>query len=265
LTLASSNAVLSHINGGALDNPRVTVEPGDGYYYLRNRLRNSAPRYDAIFVDFPSPNDYNLARLYSREFFSLLRQQLSDDGYAVFDATGISRLTDFDSKGRQKLQTNNQWSRYYNTLRAAGFTNHQIVPYLSNLIFDESLVVELLKQSPTRQRLAEENAEQLERAVSAAHRKRLLDGLIRDRARELIHSEMRAYQQGFIMLSAIDGIFKRQFGDPAVELNVLNERRFERAFIQPFPRSELVDKSLVNSILRPTFPAGSIWKPKLPY
>lgn len=72
----------SKLNNHSLDNPRVKTQINDGFYYLRN----TDNKYDAIFIDFPYPNSYDLARLYSVEFYTYVLKALTPDGFAILDA-----------------------------------------------------------------------------------------------------------------------------------------------------------------------------------
>src|SRR5258707_6241482 len=67
------------LNGGALTDPRVTVINADGFQFLVQ----SRDLYQAIIVDLPDPRNENVARLYSREFYSLIQQHLARGGLFV--------------------------------------------------------------------------------------------------------------------------------------------------------------------------------------
>lgn len=70
------------LNQHSLDDPRVHSEINDGFYYVRN----STDKFDAIFIDFPYPNSYDLARLYSLEFYAYVRRALNPNGFVILDA-----------------------------------------------------------------------------------------------------------------------------------------------------------------------------------
>ncbi|MDD4973040.1 MAG: hypothetical protein PHY93_01750 [Bacteriovorax sp.] len=72
----------AELNKHSLDDPRVHSEINDGFYYVRN----TTDKYDAIFIDFPYPNSYDLARLYSLEFYTYVRRTLNPGGFVVLDA-----------------------------------------------------------------------------------------------------------------------------------------------------------------------------------
>ncbi len=71
------------LNGGALNDPRVTVVNADGFKFLTD----SRDLYQAIIVDLPDPRTESLARLYSREFYGLIRQHLARGGMFVTQAS----------------------------------------------------------------------------------------------------------------------------------------------------------------------------------
>lgn len=112
--LATTNPVLAAMNEGALNDPRIIRHFDDAYHYIRS----TTDTYDAIYLDFPSPKDYNLAKLYSRELYHFARQKLRRDGFITLDAPGIET-----SKEMREI--------YTSTLAAAGFKF--VTPYISKI------------------------------------------------------------------------------------------------------------------------------------
>lgn len=90
-------------NNNSLDNPKVKTQVNDGFYYLRNTTN----KYDAIFIDFPYPNSYDLARLYSVEFYTYVRKALNPDGFAILDAPFFDKENEIKDhvRGRIMLTT----------------------------------------------------------------------------------------------------------------------------------------------------------------
>jgi spermidine synthase len=74
---------LVKLNGGSLDDPRVTVHAMDAFKFLET----SNGLYDAIIADLPDPKNLSLARLYSREFYTMARRRLSRQGILVTQST----------------------------------------------------------------------------------------------------------------------------------------------------------------------------------
>ena len=57
------------MNEDSLNDPRITRHFDDAFRFIRN----SSDQFDAIYLDFPDPRDYNLSKLYSREFYHFVR------------------------------------------------------------------------------------------------------------------------------------------------------------------------------------------------
>ncbi|MBN9655359.1 polyamine aminopropyltransferase [Halobacillus sp. GSS1] len=81
--LARSNFHLLQVNKGALDDPRVNVLNKDAFEFLET----ADQMYDVIIIDLPDPNNESLNKLYTREFYSLVRNHLSPGGAAMIQAT----------------------------------------------------------------------------------------------------------------------------------------------------------------------------------
>lgn len=74
---------IKKLNQGSLEDPRVKVINMDAYKFLEE----SKQRYDVIIVDLPDPNDESLNKLYTLEFYNLLKAHLALRGYAVIQST----------------------------------------------------------------------------------------------------------------------------------------------------------------------------------
>ena len=83
IDLATNNSSFRHINEDSLHDSRVKVVVGDAYEYLR---KNRIP-YDVIIGDFPDPHDEVIAKLYTVQFFSLLKRSLGEEGIFVTQST----------------------------------------------------------------------------------------------------------------------------------------------------------------------------------
>lgn len=77
-----ARTTLHEANGGALDDPRVTLVAGDAMTWLRTADRS----FDAVIVDLPDPDNPVLGRLYSTEFYTLVTRALAPDGLMVVQA-----------------------------------------------------------------------------------------------------------------------------------------------------------------------------------
>jgi spermidine synthase len=84
IKLAKTNPYLTGLNENSLTrDPRVRVLSMDAMSFLRERKE----LYDVIIADLPDPNNLELARLYSRAFFRIIRGNLAPDGIFVTQAT----------------------------------------------------------------------------------------------------------------------------------------------------------------------------------
>jgi spermidine synthase len=130
--LAENHPILLAMNEGALDDPRVHTIFDDAYRYIRN----STEYFDAIYLDFPYVTDYNLSKLYSREFFHFVRQRMAPGGFVVLDTPGI--------ENRANIR-----EIYTSTIKTAGFK--YVRPYVSAIEnFDRDAVEILLRMGYSR-------------------------------------------------------------------------------------------------------------------
>ncbi|WP_058307107.1 polyamine aminopropyltransferase [Gracilibacillus massiliensis] len=81
--LANTNPHLRALNEGALEDQRVNIVHQDAFQYLEN----SQDWFDVIIVDLPDPNNESLNKLYTKEFYSLVRNHLNPSGTAMVQAT----------------------------------------------------------------------------------------------------------------------------------------------------------------------------------
>lgn len=81
--ICASHPLITGINQNALKNPAVTIVNDDAF----NFIKNSNTRYDVVLIDLPDPHDPGLSKLYSREFYELVRQSLAVGGVVVTQAT----------------------------------------------------------------------------------------------------------------------------------------------------------------------------------
>ena len=105
---------LKRLNKGSLDDQRVTVINEDAFVFLDKNQRF----FDVIIADLPDPNNVSLARLYSKEFFKLIKSRLSKTGIFVTQATSPF----FATKAFWCIK---------NTIAEAGFS--KVIPYHVNV------------------------------------------------------------------------------------------------------------------------------------
>ncbi len=81
--LARSHPVISRLNQGSLDDPRVQVVNKDAYKFLEQ----NSDLYGVIIIDLPDPNNEALAKLYTREFYLLVKRHLAEGGMMAVQST----------------------------------------------------------------------------------------------------------------------------------------------------------------------------------
>jgi spermidine synthase len=116
LEWSAESIIVSKLNEGVLNNipSNAQILIQDGVSYLRN---NKKP-FDLILVDFPFPNGQELAKLYSREFYELVRKSLKPSGLTVVDLPlYLNEEGDLSNESRTILKTMN----------AAGFDNRLLM------------------------------------------------------------------------------------------------------------------------------------------
>jgi spermidine synthase len=79
VALARAEPRLRALNRGAFDDPRVRLVHADALGWLRT----AGDRFDAVIVDLPDPDETATAKLYSVEFYGLVRNVLADGGRMV--------------------------------------------------------------------------------------------------------------------------------------------------------------------------------------
>lgn len=81
--LANTNPKLLELNKNALKNQKVDVIHEDAFQYLQD----TDEWYDVIIVDLPDPNNESLNKLYTKEFYSLIRNHLIPGGATMIQST----------------------------------------------------------------------------------------------------------------------------------------------------------------------------------
>lgn len=81
--LAKTYPLLVKLNKGSLLNKKVNVVHQDAFQYLKKHQG----LYDVVIVDLPDPNNISLNKLYTQEFYKLIRNHLSPQGAMVVQST----------------------------------------------------------------------------------------------------------------------------------------------------------------------------------
>jgi spermidine synthase len=114
LHLSKTNPYITALNQQSLQSEKLTMIIGDAFGFLQH---NTAP-FDLIIADLPDPNNNGLARLYSKQFYSLVKRNLTGGGIFVTQATS------------PYFAPRAYWS-IVKTVGAAGFSH--IYPYHANI------------------------------------------------------------------------------------------------------------------------------------
>ncbi len=255
IEFAKTNEVLRTVNEGALSNPRVATTITDGYQYIRQTPHT----YDAIFIDFPEANTYDLAKLYSREFYEFVKRKINPGGFAVFDAPGNSMLTERVSGEEPGLLPQNTWPVFANTLLQCGFQT--IIPFYSTLETDNPQVARMIKEQPfalspaIKQEIHEKYRNPVKRFFELRKQQRILEQHLQGATSDYM-------LQGFTFMAPQPMSINKTLDLPAeVELTVLNHERYGLSFTDLLVVPEEVDRRRVNSIVRPTLPLSNWWQP----
>ena len=70
-------APIRKLNEGALSNPKISLHHTDAFSFVRD----VTTPYHRIIIDLPDPHNEALNKLYSREFYRMVKHALGDDGY----------------------------------------------------------------------------------------------------------------------------------------------------------------------------------------
>jgi spermidine synthase len=81
LKMAQEDSRWASLNENSLGNKRVELITDDAFHYLRESKR----LWDAVYLDFPYPYSVELSKLYSLEFYRIIKNKLSPNGFIVFD------------------------------------------------------------------------------------------------------------------------------------------------------------------------------------
>ncbi|MDG4762683.1 polyamine aminopropyltransferase [Solwaraspora sp. WMMD406] len=82
VALARTDPDIRALNGGSFDDPRVRLVHTDAFTWLRT----AGDRFDAVIVDLPDPDQTATAKLYSVEFYALIRNVLAPQARLVVQA-----------------------------------------------------------------------------------------------------------------------------------------------------------------------------------
>ncbi|CAA0193921.1 polyamine aminopropyltransferase [Tenacibaculum maritimum] len=82
IDLGKNHEVLKELNQNAMNNSKLKIVIQDAF----NFLEEVKERYDVIFVDLPDPNNVDLNKLYTKEFYNLCNLKLQETGILITQA-----------------------------------------------------------------------------------------------------------------------------------------------------------------------------------
>jgi len=81
--LGKRHPVFHKLNEGVLDHEKVSIYNEDAYKFVEN----SSDVYNVVIIDLPDPNNESLGKLYSKEFYLLLKKRLAAGAVVVTQST----------------------------------------------------------------------------------------------------------------------------------------------------------------------------------
>ncbi|RSC95145.1 polyamine aminopropyltransferase [Tenacibaculum singaporense] len=82
IDLGKNYSVFKELNDNAMNDSRLETITQDAF----NFLEDTKEKYDVIFVDLPDPNNVDLNKLYTKEFYKLCKLKLKNDGVFITQA-----------------------------------------------------------------------------------------------------------------------------------------------------------------------------------
>lgn len=77
--LGSSFAPLVKLNEDSLASPKVKIHNIDAFVFIKN----ATLKYDRVIIDMPDPHNEALSKLYSVEFYAMIKRKMSDSGILI--------------------------------------------------------------------------------------------------------------------------------------------------------------------------------------
>tara|TARA_B100000575_G_C23133618_1_gene658074 strand:- start:956 stop:2488 length:1533 start_codon:yes stop_codon:yes gene_type:complete len=71
--------ILKQINNNSMQDERVTIYNQDAFIFLNK----NGKKYDRVIIDLPDPHNEALSKLYSKEFYTIIKKRLKPDGILV--------------------------------------------------------------------------------------------------------------------------------------------------------------------------------------
>lgn len=239
--LARSEPRLRRLNSGSFRDPKVELIVDDAFGWVRDTRR----RFDAVFIDFPFPYNYDAAKLFTVEFYRNVAALLKPGGFVALDYPLVSQEALDEEADPEGLRRN---SIAVNTLQAAGFRT--IVPYGTESTELLERGDAMLLQGPPEDPEGDEELGRLSRRLFARRYLLRHPGVTADLKEDLVPVRNRLTQETMLAFTVDRSEPDFQFKDYGPALYTLNPLRLKLLEGGRYPYDQ--DKSLVNSVVRPT-------------
>ena len=83
--IASTLEPLVKLNQRSMHSDKVTIKNMDGYAFIRD----GKELFDVMIIDLPDPYSKQVNRLYSKEFYIMVKARLSENGFFVTQSSGV--------------------------------------------------------------------------------------------------------------------------------------------------------------------------------
>lgn len=81
--LASTFPRLKQLNKNSLSDPRLKIFNEDAFIFINKK----GVIYDRVIIDMPDPHNEVLNKLYSKEFYTMIKRRMDSNGYVVSQST----------------------------------------------------------------------------------------------------------------------------------------------------------------------------------
>lgn len=243
LKAARENEILKALNEKALENPKIRVIVSEEFKFLED----SEEKFDAVFLDLPSPLNISEGRLYSRESFYLLRKRINPGGFLAMSAPGKNFSETYSG---HNLEYEKRFLDYYrDTLAAAGFG--KIFSYETGMETYNDRVIKLLEDLIEKEIVVEgKESGKISNKVEAVE--------------NLIGEYKNSAQRQYLFASDNFAPLGKKYDDFGVKHGYLSEDRFALVISKNMVPVNQIDPGKVNSIFRQRLPDLPIWFAKIP-
>ena len=83
IELCKSFEPINRLNQGALETEKLEIRNEDAFRFAIDYSGSDAERFDRVIIDLPDPHNEVLDKLYSKEFYEILRKCMTQDGVLV--------------------------------------------------------------------------------------------------------------------------------------------------------------------------------------